>query len=61
MSPDGTMSYIDAQGNILGQDTSSPLSILADSLLGDTTQPEGIAAPYASCWWWIDEYPTYYW
>ena len=45
MSPDGTMSYIDAQGNILGQDTSSPLSILADSLLGDTTQPEGIAAP----------------
>ena len=45
MSPDGTMSYIDAQGNILGQDTSSPLSTLADSLLGDTTQPEGIAAP----------------
>ena len=45
MSPDGTMSYIDAQGNIAGQDTSSPLSILADSLLGDTTQPEGITTP----------------
>jgi len=45
MSPDGTISHIDAQGNILGQDTSSPLSILADSLLGNTTQPEGIAAP----------------
>ena len=48
MSPDGTMSYIDAQGNIAGQDTSSPLSILADSLLGntsDTSDTDGIASP----------------
>ena len=45
MSPDGTMSYIDAQGNILGQDKSSPLSILADSLLGNTSDKDGIAAP----------------
>ena len=44
MSPDGTISHIDAQGNILGQDTSSPLGTLADSLLGNTTQPEGIAS-----------------
>ena len=42
MSPDGTMSYIDAQGNILGQDTSSPLSTLADSLLGN--KDEGITS-----------------
>ena len=45
MSPDGTMSYIDAQGNIAGQDTSSPLSILADSLLGNTSDTDGIASP----------------
>ena len=48
MSPDGTMSYIDAQGNIAGQDTSSPLSILADSLLGNTSNTsdtDGIASP----------------